>query len=234
MCNDIQSLQRLSFKFYLHISVFLTDAEGYNPRVKNSAALYPYSTLDGDEKVCRSACDQDKSCNGYSTNSFDNTCFLSHCSDYTNVLECSTCLFSSKRTPSSSVSCSPATTTMTTTTALKTSTITISTNEVSISTDDVTNIFDTNNISCVCVCKFVNQTLQESMDNRRKKLTLNKTKLASTIRKLRSAPDFRMSSELIGVVATIVLAIIGLLCFCADVGYLMSLPLSIKTTENEI
>lgn len=175
--------------------------------------------------MCKSECDQDIYCNGYSTDSSENSCFLSQCNINIKVPGCSTCSFWSKKSPSSSVLCFPDTTTidMTTKTALTTSTVTA----------EITHTIDTNNTFCTCVCKFVNQTLQESIDNRRKDLILNKTKLASSIRKLSSAQDFRMSSEVIGVVAIIVLVMFGVLCFCVDVGYMMSLVLSIKTSKNQ-
>lgn len=176
--------------------------------------------------MCKSECDQDIYCNGYSTDSSENLCFLSQCNINIKVPGCSTCSFWSKKNPSSSVLCFPDTTTidMTTKTALTTSTF----------TDKVTHTIDTNNTFCTCVCKFVNQTLQESIDNRRKDLILNKTKLASSIRKLSSAQDFRMSSEVIGVVAIIVLVMFGVLCFCVDVGFMMSLVLSIKSNKNQL
>lgn len=199
---------------------------GYNSPILSSTALYPYRTLSGDDKMCKSECDQDMYCNGYSTDSSENLCFLSQCNINIKVPGCSTCSFWSKKNPSSSVLCFPDTTTidMTTKTALTTSTV----------TDEITYTIDTNNTFCTCVCKFVNQTLQESIDNRRKDLILNKTKLASSIRKLSSAQDFRMSSEVIGVVAIIVLVMFGVLCFCVDVGFMMSLVLSIKSNKNQL
>lgn len=201
----------------------------YNARVMYSAALYPYRTLGGDEKFCKSECDQDIYCNGYSTDGSEKSCFLSRCNSYAKVPGCSKCSFSSKKGPLSSVVCSPDTTTidMTTKMAITASTVTTATN-------DVTYTINTNNTFCTCVCKFVNQTLHESIDNRRKDLILNKTKLASTIRKLSFAQDFRMSSEVIGVVAIFVLVMIGVLCLCVDVGYLMPLVLSIKSIKNKI
>lgn len=73
------------------------------------------------------------------------------------------------------------------------------------------------NTSCVCVCKYVNQTLDESIESRRKELVLNKTRLSAAIRKLTSASDYRTSVEVIGTGATIGLVLFGLIFFCADI-----------------
>lgn len=227
MCDDIWPLRFFLKNIIVYISAFFIDAVGYNAHVVYSEALYPYRTLGGDEKLCKSECDQDIYCNGYSTDSSNNSCFLSRCNSFIKVPGCSTCFFSSKKGPLSSVLCSPDTTTIDLTTKM---TVTIS--PVTTATDKVTHTI--NNTFCTCVCKFVNQTLHESIDNRRKDLILNKTKLTSTVRKLSSAQDFRMSSEVIGVVAIIVLVMIGVVCFCVDVGYLMSLVLSINSIKHQI
>lgn len=80
----------------------------------------------------------------------------------------------------------------------------------------------TNDTSCVCVCKYVNLTLDESIERRRKELIMNKTRLSSTIRKLTSAPDYRKSVEVIGTLAIVVLVVLGLFLFCSDVCSIMS------------
>lgn len=75
---------------------------------------------------------------------------------------------------------------------------------------------------CVCVCKYTNQTLEDSMEKRRKQLLLNKTELSSNIRKRMSAPDPRKSSTVVGTVAVIILVVFGLLFFSADIRALLA------------
>lgn len=58
-----------------------------------------------------------------------------------------------------------------------------------------------NNTLCVCVCKYANQTIQESIEKRRKELILNKTELSSYMRKRTSARDNRKTSRVVGTVA---------------------------------
>lgn len=67
------------------------------------------------------------------------------------------------------------------------------------------------NTSCVCVCKSVNKTLDESIERRRKELVLNKTRLSAAIRKLTSASDYITSVEVVGTGATIGLVLFGLM-----------------------
>lgn len=66
---------------------------------------------------------------------------------------------------------------------------------------------------CVCVCKYTNQTLKDSMEKRREQLLLTKTELSSNITKRMSAPDPRKSSTVVGTVAAIILVLFGLLFF---------------------
>lgn len=118
----------------------------------------------------------------------------------------------------------PDTTNMTQFTTLKDSTslmqYSIATSSlITKATNDTTAINDT---TCVCVCKYVNQTLDESIERRRKELIINKTRLSSTIRKLTSAPDYRKSVEVIGTLAIVVLVVLGLFLFCSDVCSIMS------------
>lgn len=70
---------------------------------------------------------------------------------------------------------------------------------------------------CVCVCKHANQTIQESIEKRRKELILNKTQLSSNIRKRTSAGDNRKTSRVVGTVGVIILVLYGLLFFFADI-----------------
>lgn len=74
-----------------------------------------------------------------------------------------------------------------------------------------------NSSLCVCVCKYINQTLEESIEKRRRELILNKTELSSNIRKRTSTPDTQRTSRVVGTVAAIILVIYGLLFFCTDI-----------------
>lgn len=76
---------------------------------------------------------------------------------------------------------------------------------------------------CVCVCKHVNQTIQESIEKRRRELILNKTELSFNIRKRTSAGDNRKTSRMMGTVAVIILVVYGLLFFCTDIWNLLAM-----------
>lgn len=78
-------------------------------------------------------------------------------------------------------------------------------------------------ILCVCVCKHANQTIQESIEKRRRELNLNKTELSFNIRKRTSAGDNRKTSRMMGTVAVIILVLYGLLFFCADIWNLLAM-----------
>lgn len=104
---------------------------------------------------------------------------------------CSTCFFAGKEHPLSVV-LSPLTSGM----PRSTTTIQSTTISLSMTTDSIAKITNytadldmkdiaVGNTSCVCACKYVNQTLDESLKRRSKELVLNKTKLSSVIRKLR-------------------------------------------------
>lgn len=82
------------------------------------------------------------------------------------------------------------------------------------------------NTTCVCICRYVNQTLAESIERRKKELVLNKTKLSRAIRKLTSVSDFRKSVEIIGTVAIVVLVLFGFFLLCTDICSIMSFVLS--------
>lgn len=169
--------------------------------------MHPYNILTTSSLSCYSKCDGDRACNGYSIDESNNGCFLSSCNIYIEVPSCSTCKFASKQKPTSDVSCSQA------------SDLPPSATMTGI---DVTNL-PTHNVSCVCVCKDVNQTIEESIERRRNELFLNKTKLSSVVRKLTSAQDYRMSSKVIGTISTIILVLFGMLFFCADIFSVLSL-----------
>jgi hypothetical protein len=53
-------------------------------------------------------------------------------------------------------------------------------------------------VKCTCVCRHNNYTLEETMKLRKQELSVEKTKLSSTVRKLTSAPDVRESSAVMG------------------------------------
>lgn len=172
-----------------------------------------YSYLDIARCRCQKECDKDVRCNGYSTYTYINGCFLSNCNTSTDSLYGSH-YFVSKIIPTSNVSCPPvSTTTITTTlaqahlttvehrstmvhhtTELHSTTIkqpttvrgstTITSSLKSVTTNDTTQII-MNSISCVC--KYENHTMEESMEKRRRYLILNKTELSSNIRKRTSA-----------------------------------------------
>lgn len=80
-----------------------------------------------------------------------------------------------------------------------------------------------NSTLCVCVCKHRNQTIQESIEKRRRELIVNKTELSFNIRKRTSARDNRKTSRMIGTVAVIILIVYGLLFFCADIWNLLAM-----------
>lgn len=91
-----------------------------------------------------------------------------------------------------------------------------------------------NNVSCYCVCREVNQTLHQSNEERIKKLTINKRELSSQIRKLHSAPDYRISSKMIGSVAIIILVVAGMLIILADISSILSVHSKKKSKKRKI
>lgn len=166
-----------------------TDANHYHHHGDNKKAVSPYITLHGDFYFCMSECDNDPACNAYSSDTSNDNCYLSSCDTYVDVRGCASCTFSSKVTNSSIVDCSE--------------------NSYPPPSTPI--------IPCVCVCIDVNQTTEEAIERRRNELFLNKTKLSSTIRKLTSAQDYRMSSKVIGTVSIIIFVLLGMLFFCADI-----------------
>lgn len=74
-----------------------------------------------------------------------------------------------------------------------------------------------NSTLCACVCKHTNQTIQESIEKRRRELILNKTELSFNKRKRTSAGDNRKTSSAMGTVGVIILVLYGLLFFFADI-----------------
>lgn len=106
-------------------------------------------------------------------------------------------------------------TTVTWLTTLTPSSNTMTINDTTQNTKDST--------MCVCVCKYTNQTIQESIEKRRRELILNKTELSFKIRKRTSAGDNRKTSRMMGTVAVIILVLYGLLFFCADIFSLLGM-----------
>lgn len=93
-------------------------------------------------------------------------------------------------------------------------TLTSSSNTMTIN-DTMQNAMDST--LCVCVCKHTNQTIQESIEKRRRELILNKTELSFNKRKRTSAGDNRKTSRVVGSVGVIILVLYGLLFFVADI-----------------
>ena len=197
-------------------------------------AINPYSTSPSTD--CKSRCSMDSNCNGYSTDTSNNGCHLSRCDDFNDALYCSSCYFASKSPPSRTVICPLETTTSddsaTTTPGADTSSEPATTPDRGMSTTVSTDVNGvdghtssatsrqvqiTSNVTCVCVCEDVNITLQESIDKRKKELVMNKKQLSSSIRKLTSAEDSRVSSRNIGVMGILVMTVFGLLSICADI-----------------
>lgn len=89
-----------------------------------------------------------------------------------------------------------------------------------------------NSTLCVCVCKHANQTIQESIEKRRRELILNKTELSFNIRKRTSAGDNRKTSRVLGTVAVIIIVLYALLFFCADILSLLALCRSKMFQKN--
>ena len=74
-----------------------------------------------------------------------------------------------------------------------------------------------NAVECVCVCKFTNQSLEDSIKIRKKELAVDKGSLTTAVRKLSSAKDIRKSSKAIGALSVIVLITCGALVIFPDV-----------------
>lgn len=141
------------------------------------------------------------------------------------------CLATSTTTPTTTT---PTTTTPTRTTSMTTTALNKTTTPRTTvpSTKNVTyNVINTT--SCICVCTEVNQTLEESIQNRKKALTVNSLKLASTTRKHTSAQDIRVTSKVIDTVAVIVLVGFGLFLFLGDLVSLFCLIFTKKCKHSK-
>lgn len=193
----------------------------YNGRIPGDA-MYPYVELEIDRCDCQARCESDARCNGFSIDYFNDICFLSRCNKSIETWPVSH-HFASKIDPTSNVSCVQVTTPDT---LQQPTTMAPSTKNASKPTDITpisknTSITETMQITknatiCVCVCKYANQSLETSIEKRRRELILNKAELSSSIRKRTSAPDTRKSSRVVGTVAAIILVVYGLLFFCTD------------------
>lgn len=124
-------------------------------------------------------------------------------------------------TPTATTTTSKATKISTLITATPTTKIPWKKSTMHVSDDDTKIVINTT--SCNCFCKDINQTLEESIGNRRRNLTVNQLALSSAIRKVSSAPDIRVTSKVIGTVAIIILVVFGLFLFLADIIYMVSL-----------
>lgn len=230
----------------LFVKAFFSDPD-YHLLGDKKSATYPYKNLTVSSRDCRSECLNDVLCNGYSIDLSNYGCFLSRCTNYTSVPNCSSCLFASKKLTQSTDYCFSASTTTPVTTAVQTEpvtstetvnhteTITTMTSAASSGlpvTNDVTQ-FLINNTMCFCVCRETNQTLQESIEKRRNKLSINKPELSSNLRKLYSVSDYRMSSKVIGSVALIILVLAGILIILADISSVISIYSKTKNKKND-
>lgn len=101
-------------------------------------------------------------------------------------------------------------------------TMTSTTSSATFVTNDITPMI-INNTICYSVYIEVNQTLQESIEKRRTKFTINKPKLFSNTRKLYSVFDYQMSSKMISNVAVVILVVAGILIILADISLVLSL-----------
>lgn len=214
--------------------------------------MYPYNIANNlDECECQQQCEKDPICNGYTIDDNTGTCSLSRCDNPDPIFTSSTNAISySKKIPTSHLSCVPVTTGSTDTTlnsttptkkqttleqatlvasqipmdesTYETNLTTMASSFYSESINDTT-YNKVNNALCVCVCKLVNQTLEESIKKRRNELILNRTKLSSYMRKRTSAQDNRKTSRIVGIVAAIILVMYGVLFFCADIWTLLAM-----------
>lgn len=191
---------------------------------KHKAAYDPYFILPAKHKDCKWLRDKDSSCSGYSIDFSDDRCFLSRFNIYINAQSCSTCYFAGKEHMSSIVLCPITSSIPQSTTNIQGITILLSatkpesfTKTINYTTDLDKEDIAIGNTSCVCVCKYLNQTLDESIERRRKELVLNKTRLSAAIKKLTFVSDYIMSVEVVGTVAIIGLVLCGLIFFCADI-----------------
>nr|XP_022312042.1 mucin-3A-like [Crassostrea virginica] len=72
-------------------------------------------------------------------------------------------------------------------------------------------------VQCTCVCRTVNRTLEESIELRKKALSVKHKELSSNLRKRTSAPDFRPSSKAMGSFGIAVLITVVAVIVISDV-----------------
>lgn len=191
---------------FAYVSVQLLGPYDYVGKFKSATNPY-FSQIIDDWRNCESRCDNDYLCNGYAIDTLINGCYLSSCTS--SVSSCSSCFFASKLVTTSPDVCTTPTTTTTPPTTM------MPTTEMTPASNDIPRIV-TNTTLCTCVCMEVNQTLDESIENRRRDLAVKQQGLSSTTRKLTSAPDIRVTSKVIGTMAIIVLVVFGLFFFLGD------------------
>ena len=68
-----------------------------------------------------------------------------------------------------------------------------------------------------CVCKFTNQSVEDSIKIRKNELAVDRSSLTTVVRKLNSVKDNRKSSKAIGALSVIVLITCGVLVIFPDV-----------------
>lgn len=191
-------------------SEFISDGYG-------KAVINHYEMLTSFPFGCLLKCKADFNCNGFSTNI--SHCFLSKCNKYIDV-QCLTCFFGRRLNPTNTVSC-PLYTSSSMPVTMASWNNTVETTQLSRNISLSSFAYGTENNSnialCRCVCKNVSHTLNESIEIRRNELRVNKTLLASTIRRRTSASDSRMSSRLIGAVGVIIIVLFGMLIICSDI-----------------
>ncbi|XP_062600265.1 uncharacterized protein LOC134261888, partial [Saccostrea cucullata] len=78
-------------------------------------------------------------------------------------------------------------------------------------------IITNGSVQCTCVCMDTTLSLQEKLKQRKSDLTVNSKILSSRLRKLTSAPDFRLLSCAIGSVGAIVIGVIVAVIVLPDV-----------------
>lgn len=132
-------------------------------------------------------------------------------------MQCPLCIYARKQIPTTTILCpSYPTTSMSVTTDANVETTQqhghVSDPSVPESTETNTNV-----TSCHCICTNASRSLSESIEMRKNELKVNKTALASSIRRRTSASDHRMSSRVIGAVGIIIIVIFGMLIICSDV-----------------
>lgn len=139
----------------------------------------------------------------------ENGCYLSRCNMFYDV-SCSTCYAASKRYPMTHPYCpTPGLLTVETTQN--------STDKSTLPTDNKMEA------SCFCLCKTEFINIVELIEQRRKELLVDKSKLSANVRKHTCATDSRTSSTAIGLVSVIILIACGSMLIGSDVSFVLQL-----------